>query len=589
MTRLFFQNIGIICAYLIFIPLFSFSAYAQETIKNFDASLSVYPDGHVNIEEKINVTVEHAQINHGIYRDIPTEYTDRMGNRVRIRFSLLSIQRDGVRKPYHIKTMSNGLRIYIGDKDTLVPRGEHTYTLLYSVSRVIGFFETYDELYWNVTGNGWNFPIDHTKVQINFPDEASIQNYAGYTGPQGAQYKNYRASSHGNYLVAETTKRLNPYEGFTVAASIPKLIIHPETGFQKKIAFLKDNIAWLMYGVSSLGLFLFLFFAWFQWGRDVPGTIFPRFELLKGLRPDFLRYVYRQDYDIGAFTILFIDAAVKGYIKITDTKTSVQIGWQNLFDPKSSTHQTVQILKTLFGVGGGILLPKKTFFGSTSFTEEKRREIAVALQRAKIEHAKYLSGFGINYFTKNWGIRIIGVAIIALSLLSGYFLSWNKDQQVMVLIATSITQICISLIFYKPLNKYTDNGQRLRDYADGLKLYLTTAEQARLNKLYPKTITPEKFEEFLPYAFALDVEQEWCQRFERLIRSGHATYNTDRSPSWYRGVNNQSFALSALSSSLGSSLQSTISSASTPPGSKSGSLGGGSSGGGGGGGGGGGW
>lgn len=562
---------------------------AQEVINDFDVFMSVRPNGRVDIEEKIRVTVENIQIKHGIYRDIPTIYTDRLGNQVNIRFSLNGIERNGQTEPYHIQKMSNGIRIYIGHKSALVPWGEYTYTINYSVSRVIGFFRNYDELYWNITGNGWDFPIDHAKVQINFPEQSVVQSVAGYTGPQGAQGTNYRVVPHANYIVAETTRRLNPHEGFTIAASIPKSIIRPETGFQKQIAFLDDNRAWLAYVVSSLALFLFLFFAWFRWGRDVPDTVFPRFELLKGLRPDFLRYVYRQDYDIGAFTTLFIDAAVKGYISIAETEGNIQVMFKNSFNPRLSNDPTVQILKSIFGAGGGILLPKKNLFGGSSLSEEKRKEIADALQRGKLEHMNYLGQFGKTYFYKNWGVKAVGMTIVALALFLGYSLSSSDDQQVTILIATSITHMCIFLIFNKALNKYTDNGQRLRDYADGLKLYLTAAEQARLNKLYPKTMTPEKFEAFLPYAFALGVEQEWCQRFERLVRSGHATYNEDESPSWYRDMHHGRSSLSALGSSLGSNLQGAISSASTPPGSKSGSLGGGSSGGGGGGGGGGGW
>ena len=38
--------------------------------------------------------------------------------------------------------------------------GQHRYEITYRTTRQIGFFAEYDELYWNVTGNGWTFPIE---------------------------------------------------------------------------------------------------------------------------------------------------------------------------------------------------------------------------------------------------------------------------------------------------------------------------------------------------------------------------------------------------------------------------------------------
>ena len=49
--------------------------------------------------------------------------------------------------------------IYVGAKNIMLPPGDHTYTLTYATRRQLGFFDDHDELYWNVTGNGWTFPI----------------------------------------------------------------------------------------------------------------------------------------------------------------------------------------------------------------------------------------------------------------------------------------------------------------------------------------------------------------------------------------------------------------------------------------------
>ena len=56
--------------------------------------------------------------------------------------------------------------IKIGDKDVFLEDGLHRYVIRYRTTRQIGFFEKYDELYWNVTGNGWDFAIDSARVTI---------------------------------------------------------------------------------------------------------------------------------------------------------------------------------------------------------------------------------------------------------------------------------------------------------------------------------------------------------------------------------------------------------------------------------------
>ncbi len=126
------------------------------------------------------------------------------------------------------------------------------------------------------------------------------------------------------------------------------------------------------------------------------------------------------------------------------------------------------------------------------------------------------------------------------------------------------------------------------DEIEGFKMYLDTAEQDRLDQMRSPVLTPEVFELFLPYAYALGVENHWCERFahelpEELHRqSGYQ-------PSWYSGHYQGMSALNHLGDNFSSSFTSAVSSASSPPGSSSGGGGGGFSGGGGGGGGGGGW
>jgi uncharacterized membrane protein YgcG len=146
----------------------------------------------------------------------------------------------------------------------------------------------------------------------------------------------------------------------------------------------------------------------------------------------------------------------------------------------------------------------------------------------------------------------------------------------------------INWLFYELLKAPTLVGRELLDKIEGFKQYIDVAERHELDFKHPKGRSPELFEEYLPYALALGVEQQWGESFADVL--GHAqTPGGGYSPTWYHGTHWNNSNVGNFTNSLGSSFTSAIASSSTAPGSSSGSGGGGSSGGGGGGGGGGGW
>ena len=184
----------------------------------------------------------------------------------------------------------------------------------------------------------------------------------------------------------------------------------------------------------------------------------------------------------------------------------------------------------------------------------------------------------------------LGVSLFALPFLAG-----EVFGAVMVAGAVSVPAVAalgamafLNPLFYHLLKAPTLAGRKLMDQIEGFKLYLSVAEKDRLNLLNPPEKTPELFEKYLPFALALDVENQWSEQFAEVL--AHAgTPEQPYSPSWYSGRSWDSSRPSRLGDNLGSSFASAISSSSSPPGSSSGSGGGGSSGGGGGGGGGSGW
>ena len=200
------------------------AAAASETILSFASHIIVDPDASMRVTEIITVVSAGDQIKRGIYRDFPTTYKDHAGNKYTVGFAILAVARDGKPEAYHTEALSNGIRIYMGRKEYLLPPGEYTYTLTYRTDRQLGFFKDHDELYWNVTGNGWNFSIETASATVVLPPGVPADKMVleGYTGPTRAKGQNFTAEVTPSTARQQTTRRLNAREGLTVVVSWPK-------------------------------------------------------------------------------------------------------------------------------------------------------------------------------------------------------------------------------------------------------------------------------------------------------------------------------------------------------------------------------
>ena len=134
-----------------------------ERIIEYQSDIQVLADASMEVVETIVVWSQGKAIKRGIYRDFPLRYRTASGVRVTVGFEVLSVRRNGVPEPWFTEPHGDGVRVYIGHKDVLIGVGEHRYEITYRTWRQLGFFEQHDELYWNVTGNGWALPIQQVE------------------------------------------------------------------------------------------------------------------------------------------------------------------------------------------------------------------------------------------------------------------------------------------------------------------------------------------------------------------------------------------------------------------------------------------
>ena len=547
---------------------------ADERILNYHSDVLIHVDGSVMVTETIRVRAEGNNIRRGIYRDFPTTYKDRHGNRYRVAFSMLDVQRNNSNEAFHTEDRSNGIRVYIGSSNHMLSAGVHEYRLRYHSTRQLGFFDDYDEIYWNVTGNGWMFPIDHASVSIELPEAVPSENLrtAFYTGSQGASGKDadFRIAS-GRKIEFQTTRILAAREGLTVAVGFPKGIVRQPTSGEQLGYFLADNGAALALIIGLLAPLGWYLWAWNRFGRDPEkGVIIPRFRPPMGLTSAGCRYIQKMSFDKQAFSAAIVSLGVKGYLEIQEDDDDYTLKHKNPPDRGKASKGELAVLDEIFATGTEVELDQENY---KVFMKAK----SVLNKALKTEHLGRL--FNLNLRFAMPAIVMTIVAVLIAAQLHGGPVIW---------IPFAVLTLFMHILFVFLMRAPTPAGRRIMDEIEGFKMYLDTAEQDRLDRMKSPQLTPEVFESFLPYAFALGVENNWCNRFTREFpedieaRGGYH-------PAWYIGRYSGMSGLHHLGDNFNSSFSTAISSASSPPGSSSGSGGGGSSGGGGGGGGGGGW
>ncbi len=628
------------------------AAAADERILEYHADITVETGRDVVVTERITVRAEGKEIKRGIYRELPTRYRTPGGwSTAYVPYEVVSVRRDGKQEGWHTDSGMGTLTIYMGRKNARLDPGVYTYELTYRTRWVLGLFDDHDELYWNVTGNEWAFPIDKASATVTLPDSVppGKVGHEAYTGPEGAKGRDYtsRVDDAGRAHFA-TTRPLSFGEGLTVVVTWPKGHITPPTDAEKARRFLRDNGAVMAALIGLIVVAGYFLLAWIKVGRDpAAGVVIPEFAPPEGLDPAAVRYISRMGFDRTAFAAEILSLAVKGRLRIEDEGGSFALV-RETDDLEGLTAGEAEVQGTLLGTYARLAL-KQTFHRRFRNAMKGLKRILADEHKGRgklfVSNVGWLVGgvvlsvlallgvIGTAFFAgadpsvaflgvwltfwsvgvfflvhraiRTWRGAIGGrgaqrvkslVGAIFLTLFSIPFVGAEIAVLVMFALQTSIWVIplviallAVNAAFQRLLKQPTQEGRKVMDRIDGFRMYLATAERDLLDAATPPEKTPELFEAFLPYAVALDVENAWAGKFEGVLGAATAVGEGGYRPSWYRGAAWGTLGAAGFASSLNSSFTSALSSASTAPGSSSGSGGGGSSGGGGGGGGGGGW
>jgi uncharacterized membrane protein YgcG len=620
-------------------------ARGEERILAFGSDIVIAPNGDYDVTETIRVVSLADRIKHGIERTFPTSYRNRLGQKTRVSFDVLAVSRDGRPENYELSDADNGVRVRVGEAETMLPPGEHVYVIRYRTTRQIAYHDGYDEIYWNVTGNGWVFPIDMAEARVTLPSSARFGDRAVYTGPDGSTARDATVvEERPGFIHFRTTAPLDPYSGLTVAVALPKGVLEAP-GQARLLRWWLSDWGPLAAGLTALtALAVYFFYAWLRAGRGPRrGTIVPIFTPPDDLSASACRYVSRMGADNRGFTAAIIDLAVRGHVGITredggwlsrDRTTldrreggkpapAPEIAMRDALLPsvggtielKQDNHGTLQaasatltkgleqaysgrlfVKNGMWAVTGLLAIPAAILLVTTfALLVHPGVVVASVLSMPLFGGLALLAAWGCYKLTGGkgcvvvlaWVGLVVAVSIAFLCTFASIGLALS-DGAWPVLLPLAALPLAISAFrwMYAP----TVEGRVVMDRIAGFRHYLGITEEERLQTLHPPEKTPELFERYLPYAIALDVENRWADKFAAVLASAAAAGAVAHTAGWYSGGGNVWDDPGGFASSVGSSLAGTISSASASPSSSSGgSSGGGSSGGGGGGGGGGGW
>ncbi|MDX0483059.1 DUF2207 domain-containing protein [Sinorhizobium medicae] len=635
-------------ALVFFVLAMPLAAAAEEFISAYHSVIGVAKDGTLTVTETITANVEGNQIRRGIYRDFPLTFVDERDRRSKVDFKLLSVERDGDDEDYRTESINGGIRIYTGNADVLLPHGEHTFQITYETSRQIRFFDDHDELYWNVTGTEWAFPIEEATATVTLPDGVKAKALDVFTGGYGATEKDARAVEEGDEIFFATTRRLRPQEGLTVAIKLPKGSIERPTPSQENIWWLRDHAALVIAGAGLLFVTLYYGRAWIRVGRDpTRGVMVPRWDPPEGVSPALVNYIDNKGFSGGGWTALSaaaLNLAVRGHVVLEDLKNAIIITATGKTGEKLPTGEAA-LMRAVEAADGKLTIDrengKRIQAAGSGFRSAMEREhrgkyyranksyvvVGIVLSAATLAAllifgglsedsipfvivpvflAVFIAAFAVSVgksFRRSSSLRrrILSIVVLAFmgfvlftefsSILAALFSASDPADLPLFFAIGGI--VLVNGLFYFLMGAPTPLGTRMMDGIDGLRQYLTLAEKDRLNMQSAPEMSPGHFETLLPYAVALGVEKPWSETFERwLLAASAGAAAAAYQPSWYHG---DSFGPGSFTDTIGGlagSMTDKITSSLPPPARSSSSgfsSGGGFSGGGGGGGGGGGW
>ena len=539
-----------------------------EAIKKYDVSIQINKNGTLTVNEVIDYEFDN-NLRHGIYRDIPLRSKKSGTDIYKSHVKMNSVKRNGESEEYTSDTSYEGVSYRVGSADRYVDSGINKYEFNYTIYNAVFEKDGIYQVYFNPIGQFWNVPIESADVSISFENnvpvgENEVQKLEVYTGEYGETGQNYTILQKSGIIKIKTSEVLEPRNGLSFRLNLKTDKISPTWLDKLEVLYYADPLV-IAGPVIILMLAIYGFVTWFLFGRDPAGkAVIPEFNIPKDISPMYAAYIKGVRDPKEMLTIGMLSLLSKDYVTAEDKEgngknVKYRLVKDTEINPELSPEEKALLCvlsddeKNIFKNEQGLYDAAKKILG----TLETRYNKKIYIDNNLFKYP-FILGI-IMVFIIGMGIQNIAGSIIdgmgfiipiiiiffssltiVLSILKRAF-SQNtllsmliRLMVVMCLgIMTQMTGFIITVIIFimysiysKLIGKYTNEGIRHKEYLDGMKMYIKTAEANQIMKFNDVDELVGYFKGILPYAVALGVKNEAIKLMQKTIKLYNFDENT---------------------------------------------------------------
>ena len=501
----------------LFFLLFVTPSFAAENwvINNFQSQITLQSDGKVLVDETIDVNFGNPA-KHGIYRDIPYIYYTDSGSNIYADVKVTSILQNGSPARYVQSKEGNYIRLKIGDPN-ITFSGRVEYKIQFVAKGILKSFQDHDELYWDVTGNGWPVSIAKVSAVVTLPQNG-LTGLTCFEGVANAKEKCISQTIGQNKASFQSARPLQDSENLTIVVGfqkgmVPIITIAPPASTyspsQNLPFYLPSGFAFI---ATLLGGFGLVYWLWRKKGQDIGGgskdTIVVQYDAPDKMPPAIVGTILDERADTLDVTATIIDLAVRGFLTITEEPKKWLFGSTDytLSKKNKDTAGLLDYEKLLFSK---LFKDGETIKVSELQTEfyEDLADIKAKLYQEVVDK-KYFAGNPEKVKNK---YALFGVLILILGvvlLVFGFFVSSEMGGVGWSLLFVGVVFIIVA----QSMPRRTDTGHQTYIKILGFRLFIDKVETYKQQYLERENI----FSQILPYAIVFGVTEKFAKAFADL-------------------------------------------------------------------------
>lgn len=556
---------------------FAAQAAGGERVLSFIAAYDLASDGSVGVTETLVWQFGPGE-HHGIKRNITVRQgvsTPPGKYRAYEMSDVSASSPSGANADVYVSELGADNVIRIGSPtEPFSGEQQQTYVVKYRLAHVANGFPDHAELYWNVTGGGFDLPLDSVKVTVHGP--VPVTEALCF---QGADRSSDPCQASAGESATYSATGLGPHEQVTIVASFAASAFTDtapdlrdgDTGFSGEAGSpmsptMAKALSVLGYGgglaIPALAAALMGTLFWKR-GRDEQyagltpgltpvagasgpvtqgqkGPVAVQFDPPKGVHPGLVGTIIDEQANTIDVSATVVDLAVRGYLTIEEVESGgvfKRTDWQltklvppEQAEPLSEYEET--LLDGIFADSNPVLL---------SSLKNKFHTTLTIVQSQMYSEVTDRGWFRKSPEQARRGWTALGLVVMGAGLVSGWFLglqSIETDQVggvafvipsgIVLAIGLLVAGGIIYLLGQRMAAK-TAAGSAVLAQSLGFRQYLVTAEARQIRFEEAQDI----FSRYLPYAIVFGVADRWAGTFSEVAEAATAAGQSIGMPGWY--------------------------------------------------------